>query len=248
MSSGVPWVWPPVAPPLSAAAAFAPALPGGSFMVRVANPGTSDILAAPPAGYMNLAIFSGHNADAANTLVFRVHDADGDQCENGGTPLAAGSDAFPASSGFPLITTSALTAVVSGGTGGTPCEFRGSYTQVQVPAGMLRATLALTNAYQAIAVVPASGTAVGYRIVSGYESANQGIIIFNGDTANCTPQFRLTRGALVFTWNAPITGFGSRSAPGPVVPLIPGDVFECKLAVAPAVPGSILLRAIFVMQ
>lgn len=237
-----PWVWPP--PPLEAQP-FAPVFPGGTIFARVANPASAVILKAPPSGYINLAVFATHNADAVNTLTFRVHDADGDQCGNGAAPLVANSDAFPVPATLPLIVTTDLTAVVAGGTGGTPAEFRGNYTQVPAPI-MLRSTIALTTAYQAIPVVPASGQVMGIRFVSVSEGSNLGLVIFNGDTANCTPQFRLTRGATVFTWNASLVTVGVRSFPSPVPPLLTGDLLEVKLSGAPVIAGSILLRAIFV--
>jgi hypothetical protein len=224
-----------------------PDLPGtnGSILVRVANPATGLILAAPPAGFMNLVLLAGQNAAAALTLTFRVRDADGLQFTQGATPLAAATAAF-LSTGFPLVVTSDLNADVSGGTGGTPCEFRGSYIQVRIPHGMVRAAVVLTSAYQSIPVVPASGLVAGYTIVPSYESANQGIVVVNGDSATCTPQFRLTRGATVFAWNAPVTAIGARLAPIPVMPLQAGDVLEVKLAVAPVVAGTIILRALYV--
>jgi hypothetical protein len=224
------------------------ALPAsGAIATRIANGASAVIVPAPPAGFMNLAIVTGHNADAALTLLFRLHDADGDQGSNGSAALAAGSDAAASTSGFPFAgLVSDLTAVVSGGTGGTPCEFRGMYNQVPIPTGLIRTTLALTNAYQSIAsIVPAAGQNVGYRTVPLYDVSNQGIIVFNGDTANCQPQFRLTRSAQQFLWNGPIVAVGARSAPTPVLALLPGDTLEVKLVAPPVVAGSVLLRAIY---
>ena len=195
---------------------------------------------------MNLAVLAGHNADAALTLTFRVRDADGDHVSNGAAPLAANSDAQVVGGGFPLIVTTALTAAVSGGTGGTPCEFRGNYSQIAIPPGMLRPVIALTAAYQVIPVVPANGVTVGYRTVPIYDQTNQGTIVFNGDSAPCTLQFRLTRAAQTFSWNGSATAVGARAAPIPVLALLAGDVFECRLAAPPVIAGSVLLRALYV--
>jgi hypothetical protein len=87
---------------------------------------------------------------------------------------------------------------------------------------------------------------VGLSLIPDLQSGNQGILIFNGDTATATVNFRLTRGATIFLWNTTVSGPPIRSAPFPVVPILPGDVFEVKLAAPPAVPGTIIFRANYV--
>lgn len=230
--------WPPPAAPSS------PIIIGheGSFLVSIANGASGTLITAPPAGYMNLVIAEAHNAHATLTLAFQLSDSDGNQAGN--IAFAAGASAFPITSSFPLIVTSALTASVNGGTGGTPCQFRGTCTQVPIPPGMVRTALVLTNAFQTIAgVVPVAGIMIGYRNIPNYAGNDQGIIVFNGDTATCQLQLRLTRGIQTFTWIAASSiAISSRSAPFPLA-LLAGDLLEAKLTAAPSVAGSVILRA-----
>jgi hypothetical protein len=165
----------------------------------------------------------------------------------GSAAVAALGDSFLIGNSFPVLATTDITAVISAGTGGTPCEFRGVYNQVPIPVGMQRAVLVMTNAYQSLAaVVPASGVNVGYSLMPILVSTLQGIAVYNGDTAACTVNFRLTRGSTAFLWNNTVSAPPSRAAFFPVEPLLPGDVFEAKLAAPPNVAGSIILRANFV--
>lgn len=203
------------------------------------------MLGAPPAGFMNLVQVFAHNAAATLTLACTISDDDGNQ--TGAFAFAAGTDQnFMTTPNSPLVVTSALVANVFGGTGGTPCEFRVMYIQLPIPTGMKKATLVMTNAFQAIPLGTITQTMHGYRIVPQYENSNQGLVIFDGDTANIGCQMRLTRGAQVFTFVAfPAASSGGRSAP-PQVTLLAGDTLEAKLLVAPAVAGSVILRAIYV--
>lgn len=174
---------------------------GGSIFGRVANPASAIIVPAPPAGYLNISTAEAHNADGALTATFRINDADGGAGGPGAATVAAGADAFPFLSGVPCVSTSALTAVVSGGTGGTPIEFRGNYVQIPKPVGLVIGVVVLTNAFQSVPnVVPAAGINEPWRLTPLWENSAQGSLIFNGDTAAGVLNWKLTRAATVFQW------------------------------------------------
>jgi hypothetical protein len=219
---------------------------GGAIFARVANPASAVIVPAPPAGFMNLAVIEAHNADAALTLSFRLNDTDGGVGGPGAATVAASADAFPVLSAVPALLTSALTADVSGGTGGTPLECRGNYVQVPRPVGLVIGVLVLTNAFQTVPnVVPASGVNEPYRLSPLWENSGLGSVVFNGDTAAAVLNWKLTRSAQVFQWSTNLTGNGTRTSSSGFPALLPGDVLEAKLAAPPVVAGSIIFRGTF---
>jgi len=220
---------------------------GGHIMASCAT-GTTQLLAAPPAGYLRvITSFQAKNAHASSALTYRLHDADGDFYGPSGNTVAAGAVSQSATAlGLTCVTDSAVSITVSGT--GTPAEVLAEWHQVPKPAGWAVGVVALTTTYQAIPnVVPTAGLARVRGTLQGPESALSGLTVWNGDAGNIQTGYRLIRAGVTFDWvnggggASPSTTSYARSVFASQLVLQPGDQLLTRVA-AITVPGAAVLR------
>lgn len=221
----------------------------GGHILRSCPTGTTQLLAAPPAGFLNCLVQGViKNAHGASALTFRLSDANGDVLGPSGNSLAAGSNSIGITFRPTLVTDSAISITVSGT--GSPAEVHFEYHQIPKPDGFSLGVVALTNAYQAIPnVVPSEGAAKPWSALLPQQSSSGALVssVWNGDSGAVQLQFRLIRDGVTYDWNvgggagATIAAFSNSSPALPFV-LLPADQVQVKVA-SINTPGAAILRA-----
>jgi len=219
---------------------------GGHIMARCAT-GTTQLLAAPPAGYLNVIVTCQiKNAHASSALSFRLTDADGPFFGPAANTLAAAGNTIGTSLRPVWVGDSAVSITVSGT--GTPAEVLAEWHQIPKPAGWAIGVVALTASYQNIPnVVPTTDMLRHWSpVLSAAAQAASNNHIYNGDAAAVQLQYRLIRAGVTFDWNAgagagaTVAAYANTNQVAPLV-LLPGDVLQAKVA-SITVPGAAILR------
>jgi len=212
----------------------------GSVIATVATGTTTQLLAAPPAGYAWLiSSWNVVNDDAALTLAYELTE-DGNLVD--GRAMTAAQIASP---GGGLGLTGALSMAVTGA--GTSVTISLSYYRVRL-TDFVMWRLALTDTFQAVAaIVPPVGRASKFTSLNtGFStlSVASPMYILNNDSASTTVQVKITRGATIITRtngavaaNASRTTFSALSLPN----LLPGDLVEIKAIVAPVTADKVVV-------
>jgi hypothetical protein len=124
-----------------------------------------------------------------------------------------------------------------------------------VPRSLLRPfAVALTNAFLDISddIVPAAGFTSRSAMWTGFTAALIGNSpwILNADTAATTVEVRVTRGALVVLFIDTAKAANTRGGPSTfqIPELLPGDVVEARVQVAPVVLDSVLFGGAVMTQ
>jgi hypothetical protein len=213
--------------------------------------GTTTVLAAPPVGTLRFFNFAFTNPDAVLTATISLVDGLGHIFDRNITPAGL---YFNFISAAILDQNTGAAQVTVSGVGGVG---RVQWWDSPDDGTIVRsAPLALTNAYQAIALAPTTVGRIWSKNVNqpGGASASPAALSWlnNNDTA-VQPELRMrvTRlSGVVWVGIESSTGLGSKNRQAGIggftgLPdVLPGDVVEAKLASNPVVAGSIVLRMI----